>query len=338
MTHIYEYKKANSKWYYVKIFMAGKQIIKRGFKTKKEAQNYIALQYTLANKNDKKISNLSELNDVFIQYLYEKYMESSAYRYSKIFNRYINPYFNKYKIDKINSFTIDDFNKYVNKLPLKSKKDILFITKVYLSFLKKYGLDATISDKSLYVFKQPFSEPKSYDYYTMDEFQTFIKVVDDPMFYLVFIMLFYYGLRIGELRGLKHSDIVGNKVFIRRCITNKNGRHKQVITSVKTASSNRDYPLLESIKTAYQRYINSLDYVINKDDFIFLSRKCKKRQKVIGETTIKRAQVFYCNKANLRVIKLHEFRHSCATYLFNKGAEIELISSWLGRKRQKFPE
>lgn len=62
---------------------------------------------------------------------------------------------------------------------------------------------------------------------------------------------------------------------------------------------------------------------------LFFYASAKKDKKVIGKTTIKRAQVFYCNKANQRTIKLHLFRHSCATYLFNKGAEIELISSWL---------
>lgn len=333
MKNIYSYKLASGeRLYFVKFTINGTDFFKRGFRTKKDAQAYIAQQYTLANnKSKKRIRYLEELDEPFINYLYQKYKEASAYRYSNVFKRYIQPFFSKLKIESVNSFTIESFNKKINNLFIKSKKDILFIARIYISFLKKYGLDTSIEEKSLYVFKSQFVEPKAYDYYTMDEFQFFLQQIEDPMFYLVFLLLFYYGLRIGELRGLKHSDITGDKVYIRRCVTNKNGRHEQTVTSVKTAASNRDYPLLEAIKNAYQRYLASLDYPYKKDDFIFLSsRLIKKERKVIGETTIKRAQIEYCDRAKLRVIKLHEFRHSCATYLFNKGAEVELVAAWLG--------
>lgn len=332
MKNIFAYKlSSGEKAYYVKFSVNGRQFLKRGFKTKKDAQMYVTQQYALANSGRaRKNYSVNELTDSFIQYLYQKYKEASAYRYTNVFKHYIESYFKSYKLEQISSFVIEDFNKRINNLKMKSKKDILFIARVYLSFLKRYGLDPSIEEKSLYVFKQEFVEPRTYDYYSMEEFQKLLKVIEDPMYYLIFIMLFYYGLRIGELRGLRHSDITGDKVFIRRCVTNKNGRHEQTVTSVKTSSSNRDYPLLASIKEAYQKYLSSIDYSYTKDDFLFLSSKYKKDRKVIGETTIKRAQVEYCEKANLRVIKLHEFRHSCATYLFNKGAEVELVAAWLG--------
>lgn len=40
--------------------------------------------------------------------------------------------------------------------------------------------------------------------------------------------------------------------------------------------------------------------------------------------------VYYCNKANLKVIKIHEFRHSCATFLINQDVDPKDIANWLG--------
>lgn len=330
--NVYEYRLATGeRLYYVKVTIQGKQIFKRGFKTKKDAQAYASLQFALSSRSKRnKVSKIKDLSDPFIKYLYEKYKEASAYRYSTTFKRYIEPFFAPLKMENVSEFTLENFNRQINSLKIKSKKDIIFIARVYLSFLKKYGLDASLSEKTLFVYKGKFVEPRIYDYYTKEEFDNFMSVIDHPMFYFIFLLLFDYGLRISELRGLKHSDFAGNKVYIRRCITNKNGRHMQVVTSVKTASSNRDYPLLPAIKEAYNRYVDSLDYAFSKDDFIFLSSKSIAKKLVVGETTIKRAQIEYCKKASLRVIKLHEFRHSCATYLFNQGAEVELVAAWLG--------
>lgn len=330
--NVYEYRlSTGEKLYYVKIFIQGKQIVKRGFKTKKDAQAYASLQFALSSRSKRnKVSKIKELSYSFIKYLYEKYKESSAYRYTNTFKHYIEPFFAPLKIENVSEFTLENFNRQVNNLKIKSKKDILFIARVYLIFLKKYGLDPALSEKTLFVYKSQFTEPRIYDYYTKEEFDKFLSVIDHPMFYFIFLLLFDYGLRIGELRGLKHDDFTHDKVYIRRCVTNKNGRHMQVVTSVKTASSNRDYPLLDAIEKAYEQYIDSLNYPISKDDFVFLSSKSREKNLVVGETTIKRAQIHYCEKANLRVIKLHEFRHSCATYLFNQGAEVELVSAWLG--------
>lgn len=33
---------------------------------------------------------------------------------------------------------------------------------------------------------------------------------------------------------------------------------------------------------------------------------------------------------NLRKIRIHDFRHSCASLLINKGASIQLVSKYLG--------
>lgn len=323
---VYSYKTKHGKKFLAKVFIKkGKSILKRGFDSKLDAMLYEA-QLQKSSRPSKTEFKCGELSSAFIDYLYSKYKEASAYRHTCVYRLHVEPFFKDFKVKDVSNLLLVTFNKKINSLHQASIKNIVYLAKQYVIFLKQHGLDMSVTETNLYAFTKPYVEKKSYDFYTFDEFKLFISAVDDPMYKLIFLMLFDYGLRIGELRGLKHSDLNGNKLYIKRCITNKSGHKGQVVTSVKTAASLRDYPILKEIKDAYNDYISS--YTCFKNSFMFLSQKQK--HKVIGETTIKKMQVYYCNKVGLRVIKLHEFRHSCATYLFNKGAEVELVSSWLG--------
>lgn len=48
------------------------------------------------------------------------------------------------------------------------------------------------------------------------------------------------------------------------------------------------------------------------------------------ETTIHKYKNKYCDLANLKRIRVHDFRHSCASFLINQGASISLVSKYLG--------
>lgn len=48
------------------------------------------------------------------------------------------------------------------------------------------------------------------------------------------------------------------------------------------------------------------------------------------ETTIQKKKNNYCKEANVKQIRIHDFRHSCASLLINQGASIALLSKYLG--------
>lgn len=48
------------------------------------------------------------------------------------------------------------------------------------------------------------------------------------------------------------------------------------------------------------------------------------------ETTIQSKKNYYCKLANVKQIRIHDFRHSCASLLINQGASISLVSKFLG--------
>ncbi len=50
----------------------------------------------------------------------------------------------------------------------------------------------------------------------------------------------------------------------------------------------------------------------------------------LATTTIQNRKNNNCKKANVKQIRIHDFRHSCASLLINQGASITLISKYLG--------
>ena len=118
---------------------------------------------------------------------------------------------------------------------------------------------------------------------------------------------------------------MNDKVSIEYELSNKGRFGGQKLFNLKTVSSYRFYPYVADIKELVRSLIN--DKKLKKNDFVFIN---KKKNKVIGETTIRRNLDEYISEANLHYIKLHEFRHSCATYLINKNVDPKDIASWLG--------
>lgn len=52
--------------------------------------------------------------------------------------------------------------------------------------------------------------------------------------------------------------------------------------------------------------------------------------KAIPETSIQNAKTKYVKLSGCKNIRIHDFRHSCASLLINSGANISLVSKYLG--------
>ncbi len=315
--------------YYVKVTKDGVTHFKRGFATEKEAVIECS-KFLLTPKQFKQKHNLlrfEDINTFFYDYMCNSYRATSVYRYMSILRKYIYPFFNCIIISKLTNAVLDKYIKHIKSLAYRDKHNILFMTRLYMKFAADYGLSESVDINRIYLRKNSlFFTKKKFDFYTNDEYTAFRSHISDPIMMLIFDLLFYYGLRISELRGLTHSDINLKLKYIdiNKTLSNKTASKKAIIMPVKTSNSLRTLPLSESTISLY----SSLFKRPNHKSFIFLSGV--RDNKVIGESTIKRYQVLTCSKCSLRVIKIHEFRHSCATNLIFNNFRAHDVAAWLG--------
>lgn len=264
----------------------------------------------------------------FLLYASKRHKKQGFVTLESNFNSRILPYFREYDIHNITSRDILKWQDYIYSLGFKySYTSKLFIyLKCFMNFCCDFlGLAENPVNK-VPNFKRDIIETK-HDFYTLKEFNHFIKHVDNEVYKQFFNLMFFTGTRPGEAMALKFSDLDGNYLNINKNLTTKGGRN---LDSPKNRSSIRlikiDNKLKRDLYNLKEYYKKNYNADVN-DYFIFGGIK------PLSPTTINRYKKTACNNANIRPIKLHEFRHSHATLLLQNGMMINEVSRRLGHNK-----
>ncbi|EIA31969.1 site-specific integrase [Ligilactobacillus salivarius] len=155
------------------------------------------------------------------------------------------------------------------------------------------------------------------NYYTKEKFHV----------YVLFRLLAYSGMRIGELLALKVSDIDFNtlQISITKTISS-NADSRFELHKPKTSTGNR----IISVDSDTINLISTLVKDKKMDDFIFRFYGCSKPY---SPRTIALWKNKIIKKANLREISLHGFRHTYTSLLFESGVNIKEIQKQLGHSK-----
>ena len=230
---------------------------------------------------------------------------------------------------------INEWRSYINDLNLTSrtKNDIQKLLKTLLNFAtKRFGYSFNKIYFLLTSFRNVNELPKEMEFYTSDEFKKYISYEDDIKFACLFRVFYYCGLRLGELKGLTWNDIDFNKRTIR---INKNvvsvgsNGKSYTINSPKTKSSIRTIPISNIL---YKYLMNLYNYSKNyykfdKNWYVFGNIN------PIDSGVIDNRNRRNAKLANLKRIRIHDFRHSCASLLINSGANITIVAKYLGHTK-----
>lgn len=222
----------------------------------------------------------------------------------------------------------------INKTNLcdRYKTDIQKFIKQVINFAEKqWDFNLRKFYNKLEPFKTPGALKKEMDFYEPEEFFKFISVVDDLRYKCFFELLYYCGLRRSEARGLqwKHIDFINKTLTVSQQVlnpSNSNASTEWYISSTKTEASNRTIPIsttllndLAELKKTNERLskFKQTWFVLGDDVPMATGRMYFYRDK-------------YAEKAGIRRIRLHDFRHSCASALISGAAPITAVSNFLG--------
>jgi integrase len=312
-----------------------KRYVSKKYKTKAEATEAEAIfRSNMKEKNN--IPNkmtLADLWDAWMEYQNDKVRISTRVGY-KYVKKHFDPIFNIKCVDfNINYF--DSWKKKMNEKGMKdvSKNDALKVLKALLHFgIKRYNFDFNQTIMLMEKFKTPNQVQEEKDFYIVEEFDKFISAEDDNRFRLLWKTLYYCGLRIGEARGLQWKDIDWNKkkLWINKQVLSINNYSSSFyIADTKTPKSNRIIPICDDLyDDLLKEYERLKEYVNFNDDFF-----CFGNDEGLTPLTYAQAQRrkgVIAEKAGMKEIRLHDFRHSCASLLINSGAPVSVVSKYLG--------
>lgn len=274
--------------------------------------------------------NFLEIYDKYLSYMEIKAKPQSLRSIKSKFNLYILPYFKDKNINDITTFEYLEWQKTIEGkgFSYKYNKSLHYSCVALFNFSISF-LDLEIKNipSKVGCFKNKYDIIKNVDFWTPNEYFNFIKNVDNYIDKVTFEFLYFTGCRIGELEALTFNDLIDNIININKTISKEFYNGKRVITTPKTKTSIRkilidDY-LLKEINKLKEYYKNKYNN-FNNNFYIFGGNK------PLSNTTIERKKNKYCDKANVKRIRIHDFRHSHVYLLMNNNIPITAISKRLG--------
>ena len=165
-------------------------------------------------------------------------------------------------------------------------------------------------------------ESKEMLFWTKEEYQKFAEVMmDKPISYYAFQMLYWTGVREGELLALTPADFDFERgtVKINKTYQRLNGR--DVITPPKTKQSNRTIQMPEFLCDEMKEFFG-MQYGLKKKDRIF----------TINKSHLHREMDRGAKAAGVKRIRIHDLRHSHISLLIDMGFSAVAIANRVGHK------
>jgi len=264
--------------------------------------------------------SFESLLEKFLYYLeYEKNnSQKTIENYSLWLNRFINYIWN-IDVRDIKTMQILDYRMYLNQLWL-SKKTVNYHIVALRSFCKfclKNDIDCISPDK-LELSKMPARE---INFLTEDEVQNIINAPSEyekndlirKRDYCILEMLYSTWLRVTELINLKRSQI--------------DSKTKQFSVRWKW-SKIRAIFMTEKAKAALIEYLKTRS---DDSEYLFISLSANSRWNKLSRNSVEEIVKKYKNLAWIKKkVTPHTLRHSFATSLLKKWADIRAVQSLLG--------
>jgi len=166
------------------------------------------------------------------------------------------------------------------------------------------------------------------------EINQFLEAAKDSPYYALFYTALFTGMRRSELLGLKWDDVdfIMSQIYVSRSLHHlKDGSY--IFTEPKSAKSRRTIALSPSttllLKEHYEKQKLEramLGIPLTDGDLVFSHLDGKP----LRPNTITRAWEMLCARAGVKVIRLHDARHTHASIMLKQGIHPKIVQERLG--------
>lgn len=326
------------------ITLKQRRVVRKGYKTKKEATE--AEHYLRSVELKERFYGAK----ITLSMLYELLKEEDSINHRKIsyintqennYNKHIKGYFSK--VDNVAKLTYEDIYQFREHLRQKVAKNsdnplstntinkiMILLKKIFDIGLRK-GYYSTNPVKLLK--KLPVEKTKM-QFWTVKEFQQFLTLFEQEEYNikLLFTVLFFTGLRLGEALALtwKDIDFSSNTIHITKSVyVNKGISH---ISTTKTKAGTRRIVINKKLSQELQHWQEHQKHLLEKFTSDSLTLQVFQSSPItITKNTVEKQYKKILERDNtLKKIRIHDFRHSHASLLINQGEDYLVVKERLG--------
>lgn len=302
------------------------QKLKRGFATKKEA---------LAWEREFLMEKQADINMTFESFvaLYEKDVKpklklNTWVTKESIIQKKILPYFAKRKLSEITAKDIIDWQNEIRKLTDKNGKPLsntylktvhTQLSAIFNHAIRYYGLQVNPAQRA---GNMGTEERREMLFWTREEYARFSEaMMDKPVSFYAFEMLYWCGIREGELLALTPADFDFKKQTLRINKSYQRLNKQDIITTPKTPKSIRTIQMPQFLCDEMQDYLKML-YGAEPDTRIF----------PITKSYLHREMDRGCKETGVKHIRVHDLRHSHISLLIDMGFSALAIAERVGHE------
>ena len=303
-----------------------KQKCKRGFSTKREALNW-EREFLQMKQSDPNMTFESFVT-MYEQDIRPKLKLNTWLTKESVIKSKILPYFKKKKLSEITAKDVINWQNEMRKLtdskgnPFSStylKTVHNQLSAIFNHAVRYYGLTVNPAQRA---GNMGTEERREMLFWTKDEYTRFAEaMMDKPISYYAFEMLYWCGIREGELLALTPADFDFDMGTVSITKSYQRLKGQDVITTPKTKKSNRVIQMPDFLIDEMKDYLKQF-YSLESDSRLF----------PISKNYLHREMERGCKTTGVKKIRVHDLRHSHVSLLIDMGFTALAIADRVGHE------
>jgi integrase len=320
----------SGKWYTAFYFTNWQGVkekkMKQGFPTKREALQWE--REFLQQKNADLTMNFASFVKVYMDDMRTRMREHTWQTKTSIIESKLLPYFKDKKMCEIVPRDIIQWQNEMMGHRTKSGKAFSAtylktlhnqISAIFNHAVRFYELKSNPAAKAGSVGKKEAVEML---FWTKDEYLKFAdSMMDKPLSFYAFEVLYWCGVRLGELLALTPADFDFGKNTVSVTKSYQRLKGKDVITDPKTSKSKRVIQIPEFLSEEIQEYVKSLYGCVATDRLFPVTKSYLHHEMIRG-----------AKEQGIKRIRIHDIRHSHVSLLIEMGFSAVAIADRVGHE------